>query len=440
MCISDNTRRRSLLGSTEAAAFLAEAVLDGESQESEFAPNNYPNNQRTYKRMTFSSIIPKPTTMAMASALGTDETPECPSSRQHCVQHNYHDHAGEVEGMYQQKPAVSKGGVSVPFPMKLHDMLEHIQRDEPELASIVSWQPHGRCFLVHEPKEFAQHVLPRFFQQKKYASFQRQLNLYGFSRITRQGPDRGSYYHEFFLRGKKFLCRGINRMKVKGTGARMASNPDAEPDFYSMTPIASTPNSVQSSESGSSTVSASSSESEQGFTTLSMSTVSSAASIGMSLQSQIDHLSGPINNSNNNNATFQQMQQTQSWKNPSINSNTSIAPLPATSSSFRTNTMLSNPPEQQSASDLVFGDMAFHSLDMETEAAKFRRHSLMDPRGRRSSLLKNVPSSASTSMTTTTQQRSSATMDVMDSILRMFQSDDLTDEEVGVILNDIIAL
>jgi len=167
--------------------------------------------------------------VGLANAIKTEQ--------KHCVQHNYHDHAFDNgESLEVDKPMVSKGGVTVPFPLKLHDMLEHIELNEPELAEIVSWQPHGRCFLVHKPKHFSETVLQRFFQQKKYASFQRQLNLYGFNRITK-GPDRGSYYHELFLRGKKFLCRGINRMKIKGTGARMASNPEAEPDFYQMIPM-----------------------------------------------------------------------------------------------------------------------------------------------------------------------------------------------------------
>ena len=150
------------------------------------------------------------------------------------IQHNYHDHANDDEAIYSKSPIVSKGGVTIPFPLKLHNMLEYISKCEPKLANIVSWQPHGRCFLVRDISAFVNDVLPHFFQQRKYASFQRQLNLYGFSRITK-GPDRGSYYHELFLRSKQALCRGINRMKVKGTGSRMGSNPKQEPNFYQMT-------------------------------------------------------------------------------------------------------------------------------------------------------------------------------------------------------------
>lgn len=42
----------------------------------------------------------------------------------------------------------------------------------------------GRCFLVHKKNEFVSGILASWFRQSKFASFQRQLNLYGFKRIT----------------------------------------------------------------------------------------------------------------------------------------------------------------------------------------------------------------------------------------------------------------
>jgi hypothetical protein len=97
-------------------------------------------------------------------------------------------------------------------------------------------QPHGRCFLVHKPKEFVDEIMPTFFRQSKLTSFQRQLNLYGFSRIT-VGRDRGGYYHELFLKNKLFLCQNMNRIRIKGTGIKGKASPSTEPDFYSMPPI-----------------------------------------------------------------------------------------------------------------------------------------------------------------------------------------------------------
>ena len=65
------------------------------------------------------------------------------------------------------------------------------------------------------------------------ASFQRQLNLYGFQRLTR-GRDKNGYYNEYFLRGKPALAHNITRTKVKGTGVRARSNPNEEPHLWEM--------------------------------------------------------------------------------------------------------------------------------------------------------------------------------------------------------------
>ena len=53
-----------------------------------------------------------------------------------------------------------------------------------------------------------------------------------FSSEPPTGPDKGSYYNQFFLRGKQFLARRIHRVKIKGTGARKPSSPESEPNFY----------------------------------------------------------------------------------------------------------------------------------------------------------------------------------------------------------------
>jgi len=151
---------------------------------------------------------------------------------QHIVKHEYHDHAFDDTYALTTKSKKTKnaprGGVTTPFPVKLHNILQKNIHDD-----IISWQPHGRSFLLRKPKDFVTEVMPLYFKQSKLTSFQRQLNLYGFSRLT-SGPDKGGYYHELFLRGKDHLCTKIMRMKVKGTRTKAASDPSTEPNFYLM--------------------------------------------------------------------------------------------------------------------------------------------------------------------------------------------------------------
>jgi HSF-type DNA-binding len=60
---------------------------------------------------------------------------------------------GNIEGEPVAKSENSK------FPAKLHFMLSELKADGQE--AIASWQPHGRCFMVHKPKDFQTKILPR---------------------------------------------------------------------------------------------------------------------------------------------------------------------------------------------------------------------------------------------------------------------------------------
>lgn len=106
------------------------------------------------------------------------------SSKNHhiIVQHkHYVDHSNDSRADYKEDlPA--RGGVTVPFPIRLHEMLDAVERDG--YSDIISWAPHGRCVIIHKPKEFVE-ILPTYFKLSKLASFQRQLNLYGFQRLSK---------------------------------------------------------------------------------------------------------------------------------------------------------------------------------------------------------------------------------------------------------------
>lgn len=120
---------------------------------------------------------------------------------------------------------------AVPFPWKLHEMLE--EADSNNFTNIVSWLPDHSSFRVHQPEIFVNQIMPKYFRQTKYKSFQRQLNMWGFERLI-SGPNKGGYSHESFVRGQPALCHRMKRLKIKGTGtcSKPASSPSFSPNKF----------------------------------------------------------------------------------------------------------------------------------------------------------------------------------------------------------------
>jgi hypothetical protein len=121
------------------------------------------------------------------------------------------------------------------FPVKLYQMLEDVAQTGKE--DIVGWAPDGLSFRVHDTEPFMKEVLPLYFNQTKYKSFLRQLNFYGFTRIT-EGPLelQGSYSNKFFIRGKREMCKNITRLSNNQGPQQTSSHFD---DFPSLSPAQS---------------------------------------------------------------------------------------------------------------------------------------------------------------------------------------------------------
>ncbi|KAI2494332.1 DNA binding protein [Fragilaria crotonensis] len=106
--------------------------------------------------------------------------------------------------------------LSESFPVKLHRLLLDLQLHDGG-AAIASFLPDGVAFAFHDVHRFETEVMRKYFpRMNKFASFQRQLNLYDFQRIS-DGPARGAYCHPSFNRDFPHLCRGMKRTKIKGT-------------------------------------------------------------------------------------------------------------------------------------------------------------------------------------------------------------------------------
>lgn len=100
---------------------------------------------------------------------------------------------------------------SLQFPFKLHLMLDNAPLDGYD--SIVSWNGENG-FKVLKKDAFIEEIAPRYFGFKKYRSFQRMLNMWGFERV-RVGSRKGSYAHKNLWRGKPSLCNQMKCLKVK---------------------------------------------------------------------------------------------------------------------------------------------------------------------------------------------------------------------------------
>lgn len=100
-----------------------------------------------------------------------------------------------------------------PFVQKLSSFLDSNNTD------LIRWSDDGRSFIVIDEDEFARTLIPELFKHNNYASFVRQLNMYGFhktvnitdgslrqSEKARKGVKPPSMYsHQYFRRNRPDL-------------------------------------------------------------------------------------------------------------------------------------------------------------------------------------------------------------------------------------------
>jgi hypothetical protein len=84
------------------------------------------------------------------------------------IEHIFPDHGSvaeeeknstEVSAIHQPGTAVSSAtstSSNLNFPAKLHYMLSELEKEG--LEHIVSWQPHGRCFIIHKQSQFLEQL------------------------------------------------------------------------------------------------------------------------------------------------------------------------------------------------------------------------------------------------------------------------------------------
>ncbi|KAL8398974.1 hypothetical protein RB596_007721 [Gaeumannomyces avenae] len=122
-----------------------------------------------------------------------------------------------------------------PFVQKLSSFLEEAKNTE-----LIRWSQQGDSFIVLDEDEFAKTLIPELFKHNNYASFVRQLNMYGFHKRVglsdnsmkaseRKNKSPSEYYNPYFKRGHPNLLWLINKPK-SGGGKRKGKKDDGDGD------------------------------------------------------------------------------------------------------------------------------------------------------------------------------------------------------------------
>ncbi|GFZ15598.1 heat shock transcription factor A1E [Actinidia rufa] len=101
--------------------------------------------------------------------------------------------------------SIENGVLIAPFLLKCHEMV-----DDQSTDALISWSSNGDSFVISDVTEFESELLPKYFKHNNFASFVRQLNIYGFRKID---PDRYEFANDQFIKGQKHLLKNIFRRK-----------------------------------------------------------------------------------------------------------------------------------------------------------------------------------------------------------------------------------
>lgn len=113
--------------------------------------------------------------------------------------------------------------------------------DNNKNENLIRWSDDGNSFIVLDEDEFARTLIPELFKHNNYASFVRQLNMYGFhkkvglsdnsmkaSETKAKAPSE--YFNKYFKRGRPELLWLIQKPKNPTAGPKRKRDEDGKGD------------------------------------------------------------------------------------------------------------------------------------------------------------------------------------------------------------------
>ena len=162
MCVTNTTHRRSQAISLNPATNVVGGMISQRLLGGGVFPSGLPLNNFAHQPVNeYVPTVPQQKQRPKRRRKPQKPGKTAKMNDRHFVQHDYHDHLNDrdEEIETEEEHHRRRGGVAVAFPMKLHAVLDQVEADG--LSHVVSWQPHGRCFVIHDPKEFVEHVMPK---------------------------------------------------------------------------------------------------------------------------------------------------------------------------------------------------------------------------------------------------------------------------------------
>ncbi|CAD8119596.1 unnamed protein product [Paramecium sonneborni] len=94
------------------------------------------------------------------------------------------------------------------FLIKLQSMLNDASNNH-----IISWDERGSKLIIHDIKQFKEIVLPLYFKQPNYTSFQKQMNNYGFKNI-RISSTTTEFYNENWTSDYRKIDQMVRKKRI----------------------------------------------------------------------------------------------------------------------------------------------------------------------------------------------------------------------------------
>ncbi|KZT23988.1 winged helix DNA-binding domain-containing protein, partial [Neolentinus lepideus HHB14362 ss-1] len=122
--------------------------------------------------------------------------------------------------MPQEVEDPTENGSKPVVPIFLQKLYEIV--NDPQNEGLIQWSERGDSFYVLDQDRFSREVLGHWFKHQKFASFVRQLNMYGFRKVQNLqqhvlksdvDPDHCHFENPNFIRDQPKLLCNIQRKK-----------------------------------------------------------------------------------------------------------------------------------------------------------------------------------------------------------------------------------